>query len=78
MRLNQEGKEVDCYLDPTGKEEVKFHRVGGIAGATMSLAFFGFTCFALCCCPLLLALCCSKHCFEQQRARDAAARGAQL
>ena len=55
VRLNQEGKEVDCYLDPSGKEEVKFHRVGGITGATISLAGFGFICFVLCCFGCIIA-----------------------
>jgi len=45
-RLNQEGKEVDCWTDPKGGEEVKFHTTAGHRYAWLAIAFWvPATCF---------------------------------
>ena len=48
-RLNQEGKEVDCWTDPKGGEEVKFHATGGDRGAWWAIGtWVFFTCLCIC------------------------------
>ena len=39
-RLNQEGKEVDCWTDPKGEEEVKFHVTAGHSGAWWAIGLW--------------------------------------
>ena len=54
-RLNQEGREVDCWLDPKGEGEVKFHSVearGGSVAAIVTWAIFTFCCCCSCFCGL--------------------------
>jgi hypothetical protein len=51
-RLNQEGREVDCWLDPKGEEEVKFHSIEAGGGAVAAIVIWAiFTC---CCCCVVI------------------------
>ena len=47
-RLNQGGKEVDCWLDPSGEEEPKFQSVE--AGVMVQIVIWAIITCCSCCC----------------------------